>query len=365
MNQTPEKITLLQLGIIILLFSIGTSILLIPSGLATIAKQDAWLACLVSIGMGLLLIFFYQKLAKMFPNKTFVEYCIIILGKWVGIFVALMFVLFSFVGAATALFYQGDFVVTHVLPGTPIEMANLLFVLPVIMAVRIGIETIGRSAEILVPWVMLLFALLVIAILPQIEMTNIQPIYETGVKPIIHGALSFASIGYLPCIVFSMILPSVNLITSIKKPFYVSFFISGIFMAIITFLCITVLGAEYTARGMYPSYDLAKKINIGNFIQRIEALIAAIWFITTYFKVLIYFYAFVLGTAQIFGMKNYRPIVFPSAILLVALSYDIYPDTVYASEWNSTIWVPFTLTFGLFLPIALLVVAKIREKVKT
>lgn len=51
------------------------------------------------------------------------------------------------------------------------------------------------------------------------------------------------------------------------------------------------MGAEITARQVYPSYIFAKKINIAHFLERIEAIMAGIWFLTIFFKLTLCFYA--------------------------------------------------------------------------
>jgi spore germination protein KB len=362
MNEKPEKISSFQFGILIFLFAIGSSILLTPAGLATAAKQDAWIACSLGVAMALLIISLYSKLGVYFPNMTLVEYSQKLLGKWIGTLVMLSFVFFCFVGAATVLFYEGEFVVTHIMPETPIQMINGLFAIIIVMGTRLGIETFARTAEILVPWVVMIFFILVATLFPQIEFKKVIPLFESGVKPIIKGALTFVSIASLPCIVFGMVIPSVNKPKNVQKTFIVSILLSGLVMVIITFLCISVLGADITARSTYPSFILAKNINIGHFFQRVEALITGIWVITVYFKILLYFYACVLGTAQILRLKSYQPVVVPLGMLLVLFSLIVYPNTTYAGTWDSTIWIPFVLTFGFVLPLLLLGIAKMRIK---
>jgi spore germination protein KB len=44
---------------------------------------------------------------------------------------------------------------------------------------------------------------------------------------------------------------------------------------------------------------LARKINIGNFFQRVEAVLAFIWFFKVYLKLTICFYVTAAGLAQI------------------------------------------------------------------
>ncbi|MCY9667431.1 GerAB/ArcD/ProY family transporter [Paenibacillus alginolyticus] len=115
------KISVRQFAVLVMIYTIGTTILVIPSGLAADAKQDAWLAAIIGVGLNLLI-------------------------------VCLFFIFFSFVGAATVLFNMGNFVNTQVMPETPIQSINLIFAIVVVMGVRLGLETLIRAAEIFFPW---------------------------------------------------------------------------------------------------------------------------------------------------------------------------------------------------------------------
>lgn len=137
--------------------------------------------------------------------------------------------------------------------------------------------------------------------------------------------------------------------------------IGGILLVLITALAILVLGADYTARNLYPIYVLAKKINIADFFQRIEAIVGGMWFITIFFKLTIAFYASVLGLAQTLELKDYQSLTLPLGMILVVLSIIASPNMVYFQTFVSTIWFPYTLTYGFFLPLLLLTVAAFRK----
>ncbi len=59
--------------VLVILFTIGTSILTMPSGLASVAKQDGWIAAIIGVGVGLLNIWLYIKLFQQFPSMTLVQ----------------------------------------------------------------------------------------------------------------------------------------------------------------------------------------------------------------------------------------------------------------------------------------------------
>ena len=82
-------------------------------------------------------------------------------------------------------------------------------------------------------------------------------------------------------------------------------------MVTLILLGILVLGPYYSQITMFPSYELGRRIDVGNFLQGIEVVIAILWFITLFFKLCIYFYATLLGFANVFHIKDYKLFSFP------------------------------------------------------
>ena len=98
-------------------------------------------------------------------------------------------------------------------------------------------------------------------------------------------------------------------------------------------LTILVLGPDITGRNLYPSYMLAK-INIGNFLQRIEAVMAVMWFITLFYRISLYFYAIAIGISQIFHIKTISLWSFHS-VGFWSVSVFIYPNVPYKLVWDN------------------------------
>lgn len=357
------KINPYQFLVLVTLFSMGTSILIVPSVLAAEAKQDAWIAAIFGTGIGLLVIWLFCVIAQWFPHLTFIQVNEKILGTWVGKAVSLLFVFMSLIYTSSLLFYSGTFLNTHLMPNTPLAALNILMAIIIVMGVRLGLETIARSAEVLILFFFVLFLILVLFISPEVKFENVQPVFETGTRTIIQSSLPFIETISVNAIVLLMIFPAfVNKIKQAKKSFFIGNLIGGIVIIIFTFLSISVLGAESTAREYYPGYELAKRINVGDFIQRTEGLMAALWIIALYFKATLYFYASVLGIAQIFNLKDYRPLTIPLGMIVVVLSLVIYPNVVYQQNWSATTGLFFSFSIGVFLPLLLVVVYAIRKK---
>ncbi|MBM7583637.1 spore germination protein KB [Bacillus pakistanensis] len=357
------KISRRQFRCLVIFFTIGTTILVIPSGLAFHAKQDAWIAAALGVAIGLLVVILYTQLSLRFPQKTFVQMNEQLFGKWLGKGFSIIFISMSFLYTSMVLYYAGNFLKTQFYPETPVEAIHIIMALILIMGVRLGLETFTRAAEILFPTFFLLFVILVIFISPQIQFENILPIFDVKLKPLSRATLSVIVTSSFNSIVLLMIFPAfVNQPKEARKAFLIGNLIGGIVIVLITLLCILVLGAETSSRLLYPSFALARKINVGGFIQRIEAVLAMMWFFSMYFKMVLYFYASCIGIAQVLNLKGYRPLTLPLGGMIVILSFLIYPNVVYQQNWDVKTSEPFSITVGLLLPLLMLAVAMVRKR---
>ena len=359
---SQEKISRNQFAILVMMFTVGSSILILPSGLAAEAKQDAWIAALLSIAVGVALVFLYTALGNRYSTMTLPEYSEIILGKWLGKIVSILYFAFFFLLSALVLRNIGDFLNTYELPHTPIAVTHIVFLLVVIMSIRLGLETFSRSAEFFFPWIIALIVVLFIASVPQIELKNLQPIMGEGVKPIIRASIPFIGSPILELVVFLMVIPAINRKQGGKMGFLTGYLIGATVLFLVSITAILVLGVDVASRKTYPSYTLAKQINIGDLIQRVEAIASIIWFITVFIKLSLSFYASAFCLAYILKLKDYRVVIFPLAIIMLVLSLVAYPNTAYFLTFVSATWSIVALMYGLMLPLLLFLISSFTKK---
>ncbi|GGI45378.1 germination protein [Paenibacillus marchantiophytorum] len=356
------KIGVHQFTILTILFTVGSSILIAPSGLAYDAKQDAWIAALLGLLVGLLLVVLLYSLGGRFPGKTLVTYCEELMGTWLGKGVGFLYFCFFFILAALVLRNLGDFITTQVLVDTPLQFTHIFFLSIVILGIRNGLETFTRTSEIFLPWVLLFFFLMFIFLPTQVDVKFMQPIMGYGLKPIVRASVSLIGTPYLELVVFLMIIPFINSTKKLGKSFLVGVSIGGVLLILISLFSILVLGDKLTSVQMYPSYSLAKKISIGSFLERLEVIMAGIWFITIYFKLTICFYAATLTFGEVFRMKEIRQLYLPLGMILIVLSIVSYPDVAYFMRFATKIWLFYSATFGFVIPLILLVIAMLRKR---
>lgn len=356
------KISNLQLSVLIITFVIGTSIITVPSVVAITAKQDGWLSAILALGGGVFIAYINGLLADRYPDLTLPQTIEKIFGKWLGIAISLIYFLFFLLLTTTFLRVVGDLITTHILPETPIQAIEILFLLTIIMAVKLGIEPIGRTSEMLFPHIVMFVLFAVLFLLPHNKIDNLTPVLENGIRPVLHGTFDILGAPYLNIIIFLMITPFVNKRNKFTWNFVVSTFIGGVIIIIITTISISVLGADTTARLNFPPFMLAQKIDIGNFIQRIEVISGALIFITLFLKTVVSFYACTLCIAQTLRLNNFKMLTFPISFFIQVFSITFFPNIIYFHYFINTVWTPFTLVLGLVIPLLLLFVDFARSK---
>ncbi|TJY41288.1 spore gernimation protein [Cohnella pontilimi] len=355
-----EKIGSRQLAVLVVMFTVGTSMLLVPGELAAEAKQDAWIASILGVGLGLLSVLLFWKLGDRFPDRTAAEYSELLLGKWLGKAMSVLFFSFCFMLSAVLLRDVGEFVSTQVLTETPIEFVHLLFLLIVVLGVRLGLAPIGRAAEIFFPWMVLLFLVVVGFLWPYAKIENLKPLMEDGFKPVLLGGVQMFTLQEY--VIFLMILPFVDNIHKRGSAMLKGALVGGALVVIVTLDCILVLGPNVTTLYVYPAYVLAQKIDIGEFLSRIQIVVAGMWFLTIYFKTAVSFYASVVSLGQTLRLREHRTLVLPLAAVMLAIANIAYPNMTYYVDFYRNVWIPYGLVFMVVPPVILLTVSYVTGK---
>ncbi|MFS0876351.1 GerAB/ArcD/ProY family transporter [Solibacillus isronensis] len=359
------KISAYQLLVLIFLFEIGTAIL-VP--LAIEAKQDAWLAVLIGLAGGCCLFWIYHSLYSYYPEIPLTEYIQKILGSFLGKVLAFFYVLYFMYIAARVLRDFGEMLIIVFYPQTPLFVMNVLMVLVVVYTIRKGIEVIARTGELLII-IMLLIGIsgaILIIISGIIELSNLEPLLEDGLKPVIKTA--FTQTLFFPfgeVIVFAMILPYLNKKTKTLKTGLLGLGLSGLIIALIMAMNISVLGVNLISRSHFPLLSTIQTIEVAGFLQRLDIAFMLTTVIGGFFKISLYFYATLAGAANLFNIKDSAKLAYPLGLLLLILSITIasnFSEHVYEGLQVVPLYVH--LPFQVIIPGLLLIIAFFKNRKK-
>ncbi|MDC2867867.1 GerAB/ArcD/ProY family transporter [Bacillus sp. BP-3] len=356
------KITGKQLFSLIVLFELGTAIV-VPLGL--VAKQDAWITVIIGLMGGVVLFFFYGLLSHLYPGLPLTSYTKQIFGKYIGSFISLFYILFFIYGAARDLRDGGEFLQTAMYDQTPLFALNAIMLLTIAYVLYKGLDVLARTGEIyfFIMIILGVIGILLILFSGLIEIKNIQPILGEGWLPILTAAYPrMVMFPFGETICFTMILSSLDKPQLGIKMGISAMIFSGIILCLITLIEITVLGADIAARTTFPLLTTISKVNIADFLQRLDIIVVLALIMGDFFKVAIFFYAAVIGATDLFNLKNNKGLVLSIGIMIFISSMIIASNfSQHLVQGDFSLRSIFIL-FSLLLPFLLLVVAFIRKK---
>jgi len=351
-----------QLWLLIVNFQIGSALIFTPSKAVGEAKQDGWISLIAVILIGSLFILLTVTLSNRHQYQSIVDISKTLFGKSIGFIVGIMYAWFYIHLAAILLREMGDMMKGTTLPETPLLVLIAMYAFIIYLATFYGVETIARLTELFAPYAFIGLWLTILLVIPLMKLERVQPILSEGLKPILKGAFPVVGFTFAEMAIFFMILPFVN-----NRKNLVKIVISGGIAASFTLLVmvlasIMVLGVRATGFSIFAPINVARLINVGDFLTRVEILINMSYVITIFIKVTVTFYAGVIATAQVFNLSSYRSITLPLVIIIISLSLVLSEGIVEFLDYTSTAWTPYAMFFSLVLPLFLLIISLIRGK---
>lgn len=354
------KISNFQLSALIIGFVFGSSLIITPGKAFEGAGHDAWIAVALGLMEGLLIAWIFTALAMQFKDKTIIEINSLVFGKILGKCISALFIWYLFHLGALVLNNYARFFKLGIYPATPKTVALLLLMLVCASTVGRGIEVLARCSLILVPLTILIAFADTLLLIPHIDLNNLMPILDVPIGKLLlasHGAASFP---FAETVAFLMVLAFID--KPEKGPSAVSrgLLTAGFILIMIVARNAAVLG-QMAAITNYPSYLAAQVIDIGDILTRLEVLVAINLITMGFIKISVLLYGTVLGLAQVFNLRSYRPIILPVGILMVILALTNVGNTLEMFEFANKGYPIYAVPFQIGIPLITLVVAKLRR----
>ncbi|HHY73238.1 MAG TPA: endospore germination permease [Bacillus bacterium] len=356
------KISALQMAIIMNPTIVATAVLLVPAISVKHAKQDLWISPVWAAMVGCIVVLIAYKLNKLYPNESIVEYSNHIIGQFFGKIAGFIYVIFYFHINGIIIREYGEFVVGTFLPHTPMYVVLGSMVLVCASAVYGGVEVISRASQIMVPVVFLLFLLIAVMLLKDLEIKNIFPVMEDGIKPSFMGSIVPQG-WFSEFFLIAFLLPFLKDRQKGLKWGMISV-ASALILLVLANVVVYMLFGELTGVFTYPLMVAVRYISIADFLEHLEAIVMAIWVTGTFIKIAVFYYVNVISTAQWLNLSDYRPIVLPIGIILLSFSFWSAHNLQEMSHFLSTIAPFYFLTLQLVFPLFLLCIACIQERIQ-
>ncbi|MED3793189.1 GerAB/ArcD/ProY family transporter [Niallia alba] len=325
MIMLTEKLSLTQIFTMIINFLLGSSIVV---GVGIDAKRDAWLVVLIGMFIGLIIMSFYLYLMSLLPGKNIyqiIEYCF---SRKVAVLFALVYLSYFIYISSRVIRDFGELITSAILPATPIEFTILMLMLVIGYILYLGIEVLGRTAEIFSPYMFVFILLLFIFLYAgeKINLTNVQPILSSGIKPILKSAIpSIIAFPYGELIAFTVIFAHIGDFKITRRVCLISVFVASLILLSSVFLIIATLGENTATRANFPLLIAARLVSIGEFLERIDVLVVFIMMLGILIKSSVFLYGGLKGIEYIFKIP-YRYFAMPVSCIVAMFSIFITLD---------------------------------------
>jgi spore germination protein KB len=355
------KIDSKQAILLLISLVLPTAILTAPAITVKQAAQDAWLSIIVATMVGLLIAGLVTGLSLRFPGKTLLEYAEEILGRLPGKMVGLLYIWWFLHGNALILDEYASFLCSALMPDTPVIVFFLFVTVVAALAVYSGLEVLSRFNQLFLPLVLGLLLVVFFLAAKDMEVTRLLPVFDKDAAAILKGAVIPAS-WFGEIVIFALLIPFLDRAEEAPRVAVTAILICGLYLLICILVVVMIFGPHVSARWIFPTFNAIRVVSIANFLERLESIAIAVWMFGGFAKIGIFYYAAALSSAQWLELKDYRPLVAPVGVVLVALAA-LCRNIVELLNFLATAWPPYAL--GLFeagIPLLLLVVARARGK---
>jgi len=142
-------------------------------------------------------------------------------------------------------------------------------------------------------------------------------------------------------------------------------FFSAIILSFTIMINISVLGVDVFDRANFALYETIRRVSLMEFIERLDPIVLVTLIIGDFFKVGIFFYAAVIGTTDLFKIKNPKTLVLPIGIIILLASLTVSGNFAEHVKIGSGILPSYVhVPISVIIPLCLLIVAMIRRRFK-
>jgi spore germination protein (amino acid permease) len=304
---------------------IGIGALSLPGDAIKYAKQDGWISTFLGLVYPLYITIMASLIQKKFPKENILivnKKCFgKIIGTFFNIFLFLFFLLYltaEIAGLSTVI----RVVIISFLPSLKVYI--VLAFLGAYTAYK-GLKVLGRISETMF-YLTLTICLLAVGGIFNGKISNIRPIFDTGIMNIIKSSVESAY-EYAGMEMYLLIYPYVSGKTNLRKAAIKSTFITAIIYTWIVFITIYNLGIGVISK-ITISFPLSVKYIEIPVINNFRFIFMSLWSLMVFALISNYYYATSTILSSIFSKVDQKKFCFILYPFVVFLATAYFNDTL-------------------------------------
>lgn len=236
------------------------------------------------------------------------------------------------------------------LPRTPPWTLVGATLLVVLYALPGRVTMLGRLAEFLVPFGLVLGVGLWVLGLPWYNLQQVLPLWPQAPHALTYGAYEVLS--FLGEVAFGAYLSlSVDRFESLPRTFLLALLFNAVLLLLFTSMAILMFGPEHSAVHVVPPVAALRAVHYGFLVERVDILIQPIWVMFVTLKILIWTCLGASLVARVLGLRSEVRIA-QGAAVVAAVSSLHFGSLVDVENSLWTLWYPLSAPIYLFVIIA-------------
>lgn len=356
-----SRITPRQLYRLLVLLVLPTALLSIPTVTLKQAGNGGWLSPFFSSLIGTAVFLVVYRLYKAFPNETLASYATRIIGVLGGKILAAIYGIFFWTSGVLVVHEMMGLIKSAILMKTPIIAIYLCIYLSLAFMLVCGLEALARISDLIFFFPFLLIPILVTAGIGTFHNNAFLPFLNKGWLAVLRGAVVPSS-WFGEVVLAAMLLPLVHHPQRIVRFGVRGIGVTALLLMIVIAIVVNVMGFEEGSREIYPTFQVIRYLQWGDFFQHVDMLFLIPWLSQMVVKALVLCYAGLASFTDGFRLQGYKILIAPLVAFSIVGDLWFFPDEVSFRDFLYAVYPIYALFLELILPCLLLVIYWARRK---
>ncbi|WP_416293585.1 GerAB/ArcD/ProY family transporter [Paenibacillus illinoisensis] len=353
-----QGVTNRQLVLLIMLLSI-TNTLIQPHAQAIFyAEQHAYLSYIPVFIVMVGSMWMLNRVQGRFPDQDLFESLVErfpLLGRLAGS----LYIFFFLIVFARDIRLIGDYVSITLLETTPISIIVLSLLVIAVFIVRGGLGSLIGMSELYITLFLLNSVIVPFMLIQQINLDNLMPYFD----------IDAAGVGKGSWYIFSFFGEMIALPFVVKgrdfrfKSVAWGITIAALLMMLIMVETITSIGVPIASRLVYPSYELARQLQVSDFLDRFDLALAAVTLPAMITKIAFDLFFICWGLKRMIPKVSGKLMTGPVALVGFVCAFWFFKNAIqlfrFTREWT---WV--AIVFEILFPLVFFLFLRPRRKEK-
>lgn len=266
---------------IVLIVMVNKLILNVPFYIINLVGTGA-IVNLLYIGiLGLIFVFILNFLFKEFPNSDILDISEFLGGKFLKLIISIIFLFSFFLVLYITLIEFANMIKIIYFDESPLIFILLFFMIGITIANLVGFKSIVRTISLVIPFTLASILIALLGVHDEFSFDKFAPILGYNYKTTFLNGLSNIFSLYIIAYYY-FLMPLLKDPTDFKKISIISYIISWILLFLTSISILTLFPITNDTESLNSIYLLARKIEFGDFLQRLDALFVLLWLISIF-----------------------------------------------------------------------------------